>query len=103
MIFLYFFISDHHFFFVISPLLVGNKFHYFFDIMIGNKSTLYANAFIGTHWQEEHIAAAQQLFSPAAVDDRPGIGPAGYGKGDPRRDVGFNDHGNNVHAWALRG
>src|SRR5204863_2295579 len=51
--------------------------------------------------QVEHVAASQQLLGTGLVEDDPRVDARADGEGDPRRDVGFDQAGDDVGGGAL--
>ncbi|OPZ76345.1 MAG: hypothetical protein BWY77_01925 [bacterium ADurb.Bin431] len=49
----------------------------------------------------EHIARAQELFGAGRIEDGPGIELGSDLESDARRDVGFDEAGDDVHRWPL--
>ena len=53
--------------------------------------------------QEQHIALAEQVFRTHLVKNRAAVDFAGHLEGNACRNIGFNQAGNDIHAWALGG
>src|SRR5699024_6292822 len=64
---------------------------------------LHAGRLGGADGGEEHVAAAQQLFRAAGVQDGAGVDLRGDRKGDAGGDVGLDDAGDDVDRGALGG
>ena len=53
--------------------------------------------------QEQHIALAEQIFRTHLVKNRAAVDFAGHLESNACRNIGFNQAGNDIHAWALGG
>ena len=71
-------------------------------ILVGHKSTLYADRLGYTLRIVEHIALAQQLLCAHCIQYRPGVHTAGYRKCDTRRYVCLDNAGDDIDRRSLR-
>ena len=78
-------------------------FHYAVYFVVGSKRAVYTLRITGAGWQEQHIALAEQVFCAHLVKNRAAVDFAGYLEGNACRNIGFNQAGNDIHAWALGG
>ena len=53
--------------------------------------------------QVKHVAPAQQLLRAHLVQDGPRVNLGGHLKGDPGREIGLDQPGDDVHRWSLGG
>ena len=53
--------------------------------------------------REEHVALPEQRLGAVLVEDHARVGLGGHGEGDPRRHVGLDHAGDDVHARGLGG
>ncbi|SKO52086.1 Uncharacterised protein [Mycobacteroides abscessus subsp. massiliense] len=78
-------------------------FHYAVYFIIGCECAVYALRIAGAGRQEQHIALAEQVFRTHLVENRATVDFAGHLEGNACRNIGFNQAGNDIHAWALGG
>ena len=57
----------------------------------------------GADRREEHVAPAEELFGPGVVEDGPAVDLGRHRECDARRDVGFDQAGDDVDRGPLRG
>ena len=62
---------------------------------------MYALRIAGAGRQEQHIALAEQVFRTHLVENRATVDFAGHLEGNACRNIGFNQAGDDIHAWAL--
>src|SRR5215470_732826 len=54
-----------------------------------------------SRWQEQHIAASQQLFSAVSVNDGSRIDFRRHSERDTGREVRLDQAGDDIHRWSL--
>ena len=64
---------------------------------------MYALRIAGAGRQEQHIALTEQVFRAHLVKNRSAVDFAGHLESNACRNIGFNQAGNDIHAWALSG
>ncbi len=72
------------------------------DFFITHKGSVNANRHGGVRAGVEHIPHPQQRFRATLIENGAGVDFAGHGKCDTRRNVGFNQTGDDIHGRTLR-
>lgn len=53
--------------------------------------------------EKEHVALSDQFFRTGAIENDTAVGEAADGESHSRRNVCFDDTGDDIDRWALRG
>ncbi|CAI8334303.1 MAG: Uncharacterised protein [Flavobacteriia bacterium] len=75
--------------------LSADVFDQLLDLRCIHKSALKPNGFVPK--ADEHIPLADEPFGTACVHNGTGIDLRSHAKGDARREIGFDDAGDDIH------
>ena len=72
-------------------------------LAVGHKAALHAGGLAAADRIVQHIAAAQQLFGAAHIQNGAGVDLRGNGKGNTAGNVGLDEPGDDIHRGTLGG